>query len=517
MARTSLKNFTVVGEGAQHTYIAPHDNHNEVRAMCEVRDHGVPRSRVREMCGIFAEMPREKHVELCRKQLNEKVEQCCPILSKVLQHTEPTNVVPHCSAAHALDVLGMAIAHKLKIEFPNDNFRNHLPDLMSRLKERHQKVDIVLQGDGHPARRRLFGQTQMSIRLVFDGDAADTVDPTAYLPLFIYDGKESTEFLRQGWEMANADTLVDFVNTDDFLNLYFCSDWKFEAAFFARKGPTAKAFCVHCSCDLHDKEKLDEEFEMLDEWSQNGTVGVPICRLEPHQILCDVLHCWLRISHKLFKLFWRELEQEYSVELETAFQSELRRIGITNFSFYFDDGVRKWNALTGVQCEIFFKKFEISSLVRSEAKVVKLKKLWSLWLEIGTTMRLRNDAVLSYPWREKIEEWKDIFLFTDNAVNRPLWEENDFDNMVYMYSKSDLTPYMHKLISHIPQFFENQCILGLYSCDTLELTNRMHRQVIERGKTSGDKTKDVMEWCFRQVHYVVTPQPNMLSKTTYRG
>ena len=474
---------------------------NELRDVVGILDGGVSRDNHRRYANEYPAIAREYQVSKKRLDVNDYLDTIIPIKSEQLTTTAPLPTIPLCSAVHSLDALALAMATKLETSLPDAGLlRNLLPSLIEKLSA---KVTIVLHGDGHPARRR-HGQSQMAIHAIFENDPEDANNPKKYIPLFVYDGEEDTELLRQAWELAEGQELLDFVDGTDLLDVYFCSDWKFEAKFFDRCGPISNDFCIHCRCCLRRKtDWTTTEWTMVED-ELHGSKN-PIAVFPPSRILVDTFHCWLRISQKLFKLLVREwesraeLQGKTKAEEEIRFLLEMRKCRISGFRFFVQDGVRKWTSLDGGDCLKFFSKFDVKS-VFSPRKAEKLRSLYDGWLDIAARMRSQSTCQRAEQFQLAVRQWLELFLFSEVNCEVGLWEDGNYAREhVTMYTMVDMTPYMHKLLWHVPQFFGKGIVLGLYSCDTFELTNRLHRRVVEKGKASADKTRIVMEWCFRQV------------------
>src|SRR6185312_413693 len=83
---------------------------------------------------------------------------------------------------------------------------------------------------------------------------------------------------------------------------------------------------------------------------------------------------------------------------------------------------------------------------------------------------LSQNKVTGNSFRIKAREWLSIFL----TPSRIIPSTNTMDKG--LYTPSDITPYIHVLIYHVPEFLDIhlQWGLGAFSCQPVEKKNHQH-------------------------------------------
>jgi len=439
-------------------------------------------------------LQREWRLEVARKEALAQMEGVIKICSL------ETGDSRRCSYRDALDAVLVILAMKLRVNLLELNGTDKTQLLKSLLQQNvhlHTSVEIIIRGDGHPVTRK-SGQTQLAVNIVFGGNSDDAFNPLYYQPMVVYDGKEDYELTKLGFEAAGGSRLLELSGSG--VDVLFCSDWKFEALFFGRPGPTAKEFCPHCCCNLRDVGSRLEERSTLNSWEGRKFVVDPVCELQPEKVVPDPLHLTIRIQQKLVKLFFHSLFDDWSNDLEELVVDEVRRCGVVDFSFYVQGEKRKWTVLTAKECERVMKEFNHELFVEAD-KAAKLKELWLSISAICKQLRSSEPRDLD-ELGGQITKFFDIFLFSEFTHNRPRFtEDSEYKSPLTMYSLQDVTPYMHRLRCHILHFVKKYGGIARFACDTLEMTNKQHRQVIQRGQKHRDRTRLVMEFHNRNIFW----------------
>ena len=107
-----------------------------------------------------------------------------------------------------------------------------------------------------------------------------------------------------------------------------------------------------------------------------------------------------------------------------------------------DSKTLKWRDLTGPEKLQLFKAIDIPQLFPKISHVVKVQELWTKFLEIylvlQSTTAFDNERVKSF--RSRVKNWMTVLLS--------------------VYQTKHVTPYMHLLVSHKPQFLDS--FVGLH-------------------------------------------------------
>ena len=188
------------------------------------------------------------------------------------------------------------------------------------------------------------------------------------------------------------------------------------------------------------KNKTNEKYGCI---QQPLFTSIPIDKVVP-----DILHLFLRISDVLINLLILELRRLDGIE-KSKLQSFNRSVAVNvsnyekflnetckvSFHMYVDKDSKalKWRDLTGPEKLKLFNQIDIPKFFPAVSQATQVQKIWKDFLSIYMTLCLKSID------NEKIEKFKTTV--TD-------W----LTSFLSVYQTKNVTPYMHTLVFHIPEF-----------------------------------------------------------------
>ena len=167
-------------------------------------------------------------------------------------------------------------------------------------------------------------------------------------------------------------------------------------------------------------------------------------------MVIDTLHLFLRISDNLIELLIRELRRQDAIDKVNTFskgfcrtkyrhmagyETYVKSLGIS-FEWKIDKDTKKleYRDLTGPEKLLLIQNINFKSLLPNCRVTGDLEVLWSGFMDIVGGLKLdytTDDAIANL--EGKIKKW--------------------FTKFLELYQAKDVTPYMHALYAHVPQFF----------------------------------------------------------------
>uniref|UniRef100_U9T8A2 Transposase domain-containing protein n=1 Tax=Rhizophagus irregularis (strain DAOM 181602 / DAOM 197198 / MUCL 43194) TaxID=747089 RepID=U9T8A2_RHIID len=232
------------------------------------------------------------------------------------------------------------------------------------------------------------------------------------------------------------------------INPYFSSDWKFMAIVLGFNAPNSKHFCPWCLCtkeNIGNKHKvcvIEKTMDQIKLKPPPGHVKSPLLQMIP-------------LSHY--------------VPDEAKILAKMRRISIS-FNFWQEQGTQNWSytSLMGEDKEKVLKNFNFR-VVFAEERAFLINQLWRNFYELYNNMK--SQKINPSHFADQAKQWLDLFLTPFQG------EPNTITFKMGLYRPKDVTPYMHVLVHHLPEFMEQHQKFGLsaFSCAPVEKKN--HDQV----------------------------------------
>ena len=184
-------------------------------------------------------------------------------------------------------------------------------------------------------------------------------------------------------------------------------------------------------------------------------------------VVPDILHLFLHITDVLINLLILELRRLDSIKrvnsrskectLTEKYEKYLNEQCKVSFHFYSDHDSKKlkWRDLTGPEKYKVFNKIKISELFPCLPEADKIQDIWSNFLKINEVLKSSEDfdSEKITSLSDDVTDWLTLFLS--------------------VYQTKHVTPYIHLLVHHIPEFLSLHGNLAPYSQQGLEKKNNI--------------------------------------------
>jgi hypothetical protein len=366
-----------------------------------------------------------------------------------------------------------------------------LPPIVATLQV-GEKIRLKVSGDGRNCGRKVK-HTLITICVMNEGKLV--MMPDKQYSVVMYAGPEDIDLLKP----ALHDFLLDLEDIQEHgwkhqdktfpVELFFTADWKFMYICQGMKAPIADLFCLWCECPKKDRwdmsknwviSKDKEHFAKIMEWFSRkkgeigGHVRMPLfSMIDAFHCVIDVLHLFLRITDVLFELLIEELieQADWDVRQKLVFM-EMKRIGVTFYFWKTDKGGLNYTSLQGPDKLKLMKSFRLDTIFpNNKERAKKIQSLWDNFMDLYDTMSQyhpSDDSINSFQSRAKA--WVSEFLTPSSG------KRNSSQYVRGLYCKEDVTPYMHAMVFHVPEFLQLYRGIRLFSCESLEKKN--HVQVL---------------------------------------
>lgn len=212
-----------------------------------------------------------------------------------------------------------------------------------------------------------------------------------------------------------------------------------------------------------------------------GVQNVPIFSTIPlHHVIIDNLHLFLRVADTLIDLLILELRRLDALDKIKKFstfdrvkarhlaswETFLDSLAIPNAHFYIGKKLKelKWRTLTGPEKNRVFENIQISTLLPNNLTLAtKMQLLWKDFFELHTILSLTKPTTDC-----------DTTSFGGKAK---LWLEQFLD----IYQTRHVTPYIHAMVSHVPEFLQLYGTIAPFTQQGLEKLNDITTKDYFRG------------------------------------
>ncbi|CAG8771782.1 11478_t:CDS:2 [Gigaspora margarita] len=221
----------------------------------------------------------------------------------------------------------------------------------------------------------------------------------------------------------------------------------YPATCLGMKAANAKHFCPWCDCS---KANIGDTNKQI-------TKSIEMIKIN-----------YSKMNDHLWELMLSDLGQE-QVE-ETIWQTKILD-QIKQFKVLFQFWKEKNNnnllctSLMGPDKLKILQNFNFTTIFQFTTPTIQVKNLWNQFYELYNLMQ--NKKTMRRVFREKAQNWLASFLAPSQG------EPNKSNFIRGMYHIQDVTPYIHILVNHVPEFLDIYNDFGLvaFSCSTVEKKN----------------------------------------------
>ena len=345
----------------------------------------------------------------------------------------------------------------------------HREDLLTS-----KEVHIKLSGDGTWCGRNIH-VVNFSFTVIEEGLKAATATGN-YLVSIFQDSEGYTSLCEHLADVRNDIVDLKQVYVDGATyNINFClgGDYKFLLCCTGLDAASCTYSCLYCKCPSKEFHKSDIKWSMNDKTKGCRTVAeIEQCALlskkgkknncshapifssiQIDNIVVDTLHMFLRTTDALMNLLILELRRadEIAKTSNCIFDREkhthcvklenfLCSIGITGFAFYVGQASKKlkWRTLTGPEkiklCENVNIDHLLSDVPHLLSKPEDIQFLWDELYSLCSSLRSEHGQFTkeeAHEFELRSRKWLKCYTAT--------------------YPSTNVTPYMHVLVNHVPE------------------------------------------------------------------
>ena len=330
-----------------------------------------------------------------------------------------------------------------------------------------EKLQVKLSGDGTKVCRKL-NLINFTFTLLNEGALA--MSPSGNHTIAIINGSEKYEHLETALrdviaEVCELQTLT--VNHYVFEIEYFlCSDLKFLAIICGIEAAMSNYSCVWCKCPSSQRYDMSKEWSFSD--TENGARTnddiISCCGKKPKSqkfgcihpplfqniaidhVIPDILHLYLRITDVLFNLLILDIRR-YDAVTKYSNNGQPKENYLKQLEFFINNSCKiplhfnehkeskdlVWRDLTGPEKRVFFSKISLPELFPELPNVQAIEDLWNDFVRLESI--LHSESVSP-------EEAKSF------GTDAKKWVQK----FTSRYQSKNVTPYIHILSMHVPEF-----------------------------------------------------------------
>lgn len=333
------------------------------------------------------------------------------------------------------------------------------------------KIKVKLSGDGTNVGKHLH-VINITFTILEEGSRAMSAEGNHLVAVVKVPENYDSLFVALGDIRNEVEGLSKiYVGNQCFeIEWFLGGDWKFLACVCGLGAAHATRPCIWCKCSLYDHYDPTKSWSLIDESKGARTVkeiqdllkhkcqatyyNVKHAPLFPSipldHVIIDPLHLFLRICDNLINLLILQLRKEDAIEKKKNFSEGLDRskyIHVAGWEKYLNETLKipfnwyvckeskklKWRDLTGPEKLKLFQDININQVLPNFKDSAKIQKLWSDFYEIAGLLSSTNQNEISVQeFSNKTKLWLDLFLS--------------------LYQMKHVTPYMHALVWHVPEF-----------------------------------------------------------------
>ena len=341
-----------------------------------------------------------------------------------------------------------------------------------QVKSSQNKVRVRLSGDRTNVGKHLH-VINITFTILEEGSKAISADGNHLVAVIKVPEDYDHLFVALGDTRNDVEqlTTVCIDNVCYEIEWFLGGDWKFLACICGFGAAHAKTPCIWCKCPLYDHydgtkcwslADLSEGARTIKEIQELATGKcqssakfnvrhVPLFPVIPlDHVIIDTLHLFLRICDNLINLLILQLRKEDAIDKKKTFNQGLDRSKYKHvagwekclsetlkipFSWFVCKETKnlKWRDLTGPEKLNLFQNIKIDVVLPNFENSDKIQKLWDDFYNIAELLSSSNQKKINVDnFSKRTKLWLDLFLS--------------------LYPTKHVTPYMHALVWHVPEF-----------------------------------------------------------------
>ena len=345
---------------------------------------------------------------------------------------------------------------------------------------------VKLSGDGTKICRKL-NLINFTFTLLNEGDTA--MSPKGNHTIAIINGTENYDHLKMSLsdiikEVEQLKSLT--INGITFqVTFYFCSDLKFLAIACGIESATATYSCIWCKCPSSERHDMSKQWSISDtqkgartieeiignhtqsKGKRFGCIHPPLFQTIPiTRIIPDTLHLFLRITDVLFNLLITDIRRydgitkattSNTTENCTYLQEFEQFINVTcKIPFHFSTNKitkeLQWRDLMGPEKHTVLSKINLPETLPNLPNVQNIQDLWKDFKQLYGVLQQQS---ITFAEANQFEAEAKSWVKKFTAI----------------YQTKNVTPYIHIMAMHIPEFIYMHQNLAQFTQQGLEKLN----------------------------------------------
>ena len=505
----------------------------KLQSIAYVQDvENIPRDAYRQLAAMESNLPREYAVSQTRQEINIYMEELIPINfidlnSTIIQDpSEIPDITDPLIIEQVVSAIGKGAYRSIK------KILEYIIPAYIQKGELDPTIPIIhlrISGDGRNVGRKV---KHVMITMALLDDSINLFKSDYHYTIVLFPGTENYSTLKVATnaliqelqELSNVGMVINDILWN--FELFFSSDWKFLAICLGFNAANSNHFCPWCK--ITKNQRGDGQIEWIISKSMAtlnenpraypGHQLPPLFNMIPlENYIPDKLHIMLRITDHLWELVLQEIKNEglFNNITRNIIIKEMETLKI-RFEFWKIRDTDNWSytSLMGNDKLCVLQNFDLTKLFDPE-RAALIKSLWDGFAELYNL--LGEKTTDPHYFRLKAKEWYELFLkktILDPETNIILEQG--------LYRSSDLTPYIHVLVSHIWEFMSRHQRWGLnsFSCSAVEKKNHDHvcyffRKTLKNGGKFQNRTsaiREILEHENRLFFYIQNNIPFSYSK-----
>jgi len=485
----------------------------KLRSIVYVQDvENVPRDAYRHFAAIESKLPREYAVAQTRQEINAYMRELIPIsfidLNPTITHdplVEEPDITDPIIVEQVVNAIGKGAYRSIKkiLEYI-------VPAYIQKgmLDPAMPTIHLRVSGDGRNVGRKV---KHVMITVALLDDSSKLFESNYHYTAILFPGTENystlkiaaSDFIKELQELSNSGMMIN--NTLWNFELFFSSDWKFLAICLGFNAANSNYFCPWCMITKNQRGngqvewKISKSMSVLNEnlTAYPGHQHPPLFNMiSIKNHVPDKLHIMLRITDRLWELVLQEIKNEglFNDITRKIIIKEMEKLKI-RFEFWkIRDTADNWSytSLMGNDKLCVLRNFDLTKLFDFE-RAILIKSLWNGFAELYDLLGEKETDPQYF--RLKAKAWYELFL--KKTVVNP---ETNIILVQGLYRSSDVTPYIHVLVSHVWEFMfiHQRWGLNAFSCSAVEKKNYdqvcyFFRKTLKNGGNFQNKTSAIHE------------------------
>jgi hypothetical protein len=471
----------------------------------------IPRDAYRHLAAIESTLPREYSISQTRQEINTYMEKLIPI-----NFIDLNSAITQEDSSEEPDITDPLIIEQVVNATRKGAYRSIkkileyiVPSCVKegKLDPEIPTIHLRISGDGRNVGRKV---KHVMITVALLDDSMNLFKSDYHYTVVLFPGTENYSTLKVATntliqelqELSNAGMVINNVFWN--FELFFSSDWKFLSICLGFNAANSNYFCPWCEITKNQRGngKLDWAIsKSMSILSENPT-AYPGHKLPPlfdmislKNHIPDKLHIMLRITDRLWELVLQEIKNEglFNDITRNIIIKEMENLKI-RFEFWKIHGTDNWNytSLMGDDKLCVLRNFNLTKLFDPE-RAALIKSLWDGFAELYDILGEKKTDPQYFQLKAKA--WYELFLkktVVDPETNTILEQG--------LYRSSDITPYIHVLVSHVWEFMliHKRWGLNSFSCSAVEKKNHDHvcyffKKTLKNGGKFQNKTSAIRE------------------------